>query len=592
MSKHESGAGGDIRQDTGAGYPIDLALEGTGEDTGALPESLRGGATASGAGASPPAGAAESESARAVRMSNERLEEQAKAHKANLDRQALRHQIDLTDTILQGGLSAFKADTPENLKFREKVQDLRLDLARGGFGGEVDGVKKDRQWYAGRLQALVDARGQEVLDNGTDGADHLPTMSSRTGDVFDPSRMLAAVRDNILRNPTIELSIDKLDGAPELDYLKEAAKSAFAADRLAKVQAQHKGTPNSLHLPIPVAALQLAADRAELQRAMRLTGMSDLQLAQSYGTDKDGMREPTYRRDMLVPYFRPMGNLEFLGFPMPMIANDVTLPRITGSITAEHYPENGDINPRTITIGTHTTKPHRYGTGDPISWQLLAAADQQFGIQPVVLAEIAAAIADLKEKDIYTGDGNDPNPRGIWHTTGLNDFTITPTGGVEPKFRDMMSGFKEIANDNVPVTNCKWIINPNLMVILASILTFSGTSSFASRPMFEPAPATGQPGGFSPILRGFLTGFPAAVSTQLASTAVASSKALTGGSDHPVLFGDPRWVPCFDYSMGILTIDDISSAQSGQTQIWYNGWNDVHVRLPLAWGRAVYDVAA
>ena len=43
-------------------------------------------------------------------------------------------------------------------------------------------------------------------------------------------------------------------------------------------------------------------------------------------TDAMLRREPTYRRDALVPFFRPNNVLMGLGVPMPIIDNDITLP--------------------------------------------------------------------------------------------------------------------------------------------------------------------------------------------------------------------------------------------------------------------------
>ena len=578
-------------RNVGAG--IDLALDDQGSTLSDLPESLRastdearltGGA---GTGGGPPPATAAAGVEAAVAAERTRLEAQ---FKADTERRQLRHEIDMTDQMLSSGMSAFAADTVKNLKFKAQVNELRLDLRGGGYGQEHEGKRKDREWYKGRLDALVNARGQEVLDEGTDGADHLPTMSDRAGDVWDPSRMLSAVRDHILKNPS-HTELEQLTGAPELDFIQQVAKSEFAQARLAEVRAAHKDKPRALHIPVPALAIELAAEKARLQRLMAVTGWSEARLAQSYATDRDDAREPTYRRDMLVPFFRNIANAEWLGFPMPMIANDVTLPAITASLSAAHYAENADIAAGTIDVSTHTTEPHRYGAGDPISWTLLAAGDAQFGIQPVVLQEIAAAVADLKEQDIYIGDGSANTPRGIWSTSGMNALTVN-TAGSDPTFKQLLSGFEEIAKDKIPVENCKFIINPTFMVLASTVLTFGGSSSFSARPLFEAMAPSGPSAGFEPTLRGFLVGFACAVSTHLPTDADPSNRNLSGSDGSPVLFGDPRWVPCFDYSMGVLTVDDLTSAQKGQTEIWYNGWNDVYNRLPSAWATGIYDPSA
>ena len=492
-----------------------------------------------------------------------------KQWEARLAEHARGAEIREVDTALKVHLG--DANIPANsvgeAQFRADIQDLRIDLHQS-YGTEVDGQRKDRTWYLGRASEFVKSRAARVLADNTDGADHLPSMrgsGDQPDDLFNASRVLTRLSDLGKTGKPIP-EIAKLDGAVEFDWIRELAEREDVRRMSAMIPA---AGPRSLHIPIPLAAVEREAGMAELVR-----------FAETYGSEAATRREHTYRRDELIPYFRPPDNSAFLGVRRPMIANDLTLPTLATSLVAQWLAENAEIAADEIGVTVQRTSPKRIAVRDDLSWMLLAAADQQFGTVPVVLSEMYAAVGQEMEKAIYIGSGA-TQPAGVWGASGVH----SPTVSAPASYAEMLQFLTEIAEENIDVTMARFVTTWPMMAKLATTLNFSSTGvvTSAARPLFEES-RDDYPMGAG---RGRIIGFPAAITTQMPAAAT-SATVLTGGALSTILFGAWRHYLAPDYSVAFLTIDDVSQAVTAQTRITLNKFCDGLVRLAKAWARGFW----
>ena len=119
------------------------------------------------------------------------------------------------------------------------------------------------------------------------------------GALFNESKRLGEALDG-----------EKLTGSPEMEYASGLLDKPGMQDEFNRLSAE--AGPRSRVVPFPLAMLRPDAQFAET-RALAVT-------------DAMLRREPTYRRDALVPFFRPNNVLMGLGVAMPIIDNDITLP--------------------------------------------------------------------------------------------------------------------------------------------------------------------------------------------------------------------------------------------------------------------------
>lgn len=482
-------------------------------------------------------------------------------HKREADEAAVRADRSRTDACLKVYLDSTPGDSPGDLKFKGDIQDLRLEL----LGGNSD---KECSWYLERAAEYQKTRAEEVRAEG-DGAETLPQVRRPGGGqdgMFDMMTFMRNLGSEVGRMGT-DFELDQATGSPEIDYVKELPKKAtWITARMRQLEAQAK-SPHARVVPFPIRALD--------------NEMADIRLAETYGTDVATHRQPTYRRDLLVPFFRPNLLLQTLGVPMPMISNDQTLPNISASLTATWLAENAQIADAGITIGNVTTSPKRLGVRDDLSWMLLVGGDAQLGIQPIVTMEMARAVAQAKERAVYTGTGANNQPRGLSNTTGVIAHAFA---GAHPTFKELLAFATEVAEEDIPVEAGAHVFTPRIQQDLSTILTFAAGASITSVPLFRAIGASMDDLGLYGSMFGRLAdGRLAGVTTNLPTN-------LGGGNDeHLWLFGVWSWVICWDYAVAFLTIDDLSQAVTGQTRITMNSYHDVSVRLPKAFVRTDYN---
>ena len=238
----------------------------------------------------------------------------------------------------------------------------------------------------------------------------------------------------------------------------------------------------------------------------------DLLFAETYGTDVASRRQPTYRRDALVPFYRPINVLQALGVPMPMISNDITIPRLSASHTGQWRTETQAITDQSLTVATITTEPHRLGTRNDLSWMLLAAGDSQFGHQQIIVSEMARALMQAKEAAVYGGAISN-GPTGIRGTTGIG---ADDTDTTAPTYALMLGIVTALANLHLPVGMGKWLLSPNFQEQLSLTQKFSsGAATVLNSTAFMNPGASPADPGMEMGPSGEIAGYPAFSSTHV-----------------------------------------------------------------------------
>ena len=324
--------------------------------------------------------------------------------------------------------------------------------------------------------------------------------------------------------------------------------------------------PKSRVVPMPLAMLRPDAQFAET-RALAVT-------------DAMLRREPTYRRDALVPFFRPNNVLMGLGVPMPIIDNDITLPRLSDSIAASWRTETNAAAEDALEVASITTSPKRLTSRDSLSFMLMAGADSQFGHEALVVSEMTRAHDQAKEAAVY-GGAVTSGPTGITGTTGVTSITAI-TAAIT--YDDVLSIPTALAAINLPVENAKFLISVVARQVLTSVQKFaSGGATVLNDTAFrEMGSGMADPGEFAAMPMGMMAGHPTWVSTHIATANAGNTT---------IYFCLWEYVWCIDYGTAFLTIDDISQAATGQTRITMNTYHDVAVRFPAACATNVFDTS-
>ena len=497
-------------------------------------------------------------------------------------------------SFLDGFIAGQQGDAPHVLQARLKLHELKDRIHMGLLGTTAeDGTELNERWFRERAQAQVQAAFESALRTGQDEAGMprhtLPAMSGtgqRRGQRFSAERLLGGLMQAMHRDKIHIRSIDQLTGSEEAEWIKEQAGKELNRKLLAMARPANK--PNSLSIPIPVHALTEMVYGAEGEsvedRAQRL--------AENYAL-QDDVAEPRFMRPLLVDYKRPIDQRSFLGVTMATTDNNWTIPSVTDSHQAAWYAENADITDDALVIGNHTTRPYRVGARDQFSW-MLTVSQGGFGIENLAIDEMLRASVQAEEHATYFGSGANNQPRGVWFWPGLGSETRAQADNT---YAGWLSSIDTIDEKNIRTGGLGVVTTKPMRTVFRSLLDFPGTTGAA--PMWRSLAGVMQQGGrIGGMLeeemntgRGIFLDEYRAVATTQASKAVATSGALTGGQLHAFIIKLWSDVIALAYSMGILTIDDISQAISGQTRATLNKYCDVVDRYPDSGKRVLATTA-
>ena len=213
----------------------------------------------------------------------------------------------------RAGISALQAmvdgnpgDTVDALKFRGAVQDMILAIHNGAEKPVSEFVSEAMKLSEARIQAIAatsgDTSGETIAEVHADnrGGGYQTFAGAYMGALFDESKRLGEKLDG-----------EKLTGSPEMEYASSLLDKPGMRDEFQRLSAE--AGSRARVVPFPMAMLRPDAQFAETRAAAVVAG--------------DLRREPTYRRDALVPFYRPNNVLAGLGVANPIIDNDITLPR-------------------------------------------------------------------------------------------------------------------------------------------------------------------------------------------------------------------------------------------------------------------------
>jgi len=505
---------------------------------------------------------------------NDKLAAQAKTHQAQIADLKANQAHTSAMQCLQHQIDAAKGDDIATLSYRDSLKDMLIQLSTLDSKAAAEKAPALLE----QAQKLANARFDQMIQAGGDESAQLVKVQEGSGNAeqpyFDMPRMFdALIQDIEAQGANFSLdTIGRKHKNSELEFIKtgfSSSQQSFIEKAQQKLSrdAARRGAVNPVHVPFPVTAI---AGRRQVDAAFAET------YAESIETGKK-RTEPTFRGDMLVPFFRPTNIAQSLGIPMLVISNDQTLPRLSASLTAAWLAENAEIADGNLTFVSATTSPKRAGVRDDISWMNLVAAASQIATIPLATSEMARAMAQLEESAVYAGTGAGGQPTGILSAAGVATEAIQ---GNAPTYSDMLNIQNALQDANIPDDMAKFAITSGIRKHLAQILRFPSTVGGNNRTLYEATTYSMPAGAGIQGPSGYIAEQPAYVTNLLPRATGAAN------NEHTLLYGDWRYVVQFSYSVAFLTIDDVSQAATGQTRITLNKFCDVFMRFPAAFVKA------
>ena len=493
----------------------------------------------------------EAETRRQMAAAEARFSETREADRANAAR-------DMAVATLQSMISGNPGDTLEAAQFRGKIQDMVLAIHGGSDKPPAEHVAEAMKLSEARVQQIAatsgetsgDALGEVHADNR---GGYQTFAGAYMGALFSESKRLGESLDG-----------EKLTGSPEMEYASGLLDKPGMREEYQRLSAE--AGPRGRVVPMPLAMLRPDSMFAET----RATAVTAAGLR----------REPTYRRDALVPFFRPNNVLAGLGVPNPIIDNDITLPRLSDSIAASWRTETqAAVDDELVTVSI-TTSPKRLVSRDSVSFMLLAGADAQFGHEALIISEMGRAHEQRKEAAVYGGAVSN-GPTGITGTTGVTTVTAL-TAAIA--YDDVLDIPTALAALHLPVENAKFLISVAARQVLTGVQKFSsgGATVLNDTAFREIGSGMAEPGEYAARPMGMMAGHPAFVSTHIATTTAGLTV---------IYFCLWEYVWCVDYGTAFLTIDDISNAGNGRTLLTMNTFHDVAHRFPASSAIRTFDTS-
>ena len=487
----------------------------------------------------------------------QRIEQVGASARHNQTLHCLQHQVDTAH-----------GDDLQTVKYRSALQDLILQVHRDSNADHVEILTQ--------ATTLAHAHSEAIIASGGDSTGEMVPLRDTRGPhhpYFDMRNFMTTLaKDCEAQGNNFSLeTLGQKEKCEEIEYITTLSgpHQSFVDKMIGEVEAEVRshGAKNPAVIPFPVNAIDRSIEM-------------DAAFAETYAESvvpNAQRREPTFRGDLLVPYFRPTNVLASLGVPNIVISNDQTLPRLTSSLEADWLAETATIADGNLTFVSATSSPKRLGVRDDVTWMNLVAANSQMPIMPIVTSEFAAALAQAEEKGVYSGSGTSGQPTGILSTTGIN---AEPIASNSPTLSDMLNISHTLQAADIPDEMAKYVITPGQRKHLFQILRYPATVGGNNRALYEGERYTGQAGQGIRGPMGYIVEVPAWITNNL-------PRNLGGANnEHQLLFGVWQYVVVFQYSMAFLTIDDISQAASATTRITVNKFCDVFVRLPAAFCEA------
>ena len=477
-----------------------------------------------------------------VKLAN-RVNELSEALSKSEGAQKVEVENQVADATLGTMIETHQGNEVEDHKIRLDIQDLRLQLLQGGSDLKAsEAVEKAKVLLADRFKKFQE-------DGGTPAsAMDVPRPNSKNGDRdFSLCKLLGGAVEFASQKKIKTLDYTNLGGSEEAEILKDRMKdNPIISENLGRVVALSK--EGASIIPVPISNLNL--------------GMHTHRLAQTYDSTGGTYGNREYRQDLLVPFYRPPGCMDQLGVSQMVIDRDVSIPRVASEQNPTWGAETADAVDQSLTLSVQNSTSRRLSHKTDINWQALVSRDQ-IGIELLVMRGLSKGMAQAREKAAY-GKGGTGMPTGLGGST-TNDPNI---GSAPDSLVDVLAYEQALQDDNIELGMGRWLISPSTRTTLASNLTFTSSSATVSIPLFRDS--MGMPGA---AYEGFILGRGACVSNNVPTN-------LGGSSDETMCaFGVWENLHVFDYSIGFLTVDDISQALNARTRVTMNSFHDVIMKF-------------
>lgn len=130
-----------------------------------------------------------------------------------------------------------------------------------------------------------------------------------------------------------------------------------------------------------------------------------------------------YLPQEFVPALRPELTLEATGYNViPVTGPAVSFAVVTSGAVAQMYDLDGTLADGDLKFATKELRPRKEGVCVPIPYSLLLQARPE--IDAIVEQDIVNALAELRDKMILIGTGENNQPTGIVNTTGINTMAV------------------------------------------------------------------------------------------------------------------------------------------------------------------------
>lgn len=127
----------------------------------------------------------------------------------------------------------------------------------------------------------------------------------------------------------------------------------------------------------------------------------------------------------------------------------------------------------TPTLTSVTLSPTRIADVIPISYGFLQQSTPD--VESYLRRLIANTFASTFDAQVLAGSGSGGNVEGVINKTGINN--VEYSNGGNPTFANLLALVSALGADNVDLTGLKWVIHPDNMDNLQTVVKFSSTAS-------------------------------------------------------------------------------------------------------------------
>lgn len=161
---------------------------------------------------------------------------------------------------------------------------------------------------------------------------------------------------------------------------------------------------------------------------------------------------------------------------VPMPTGTITIPGLASGATATYEGENEGPSASQPTLRQVQLTARKLTAIVPFSNELLASSSPR--VDQLVIEDLTREIAVKTDAAFLLGDGTNGYPKGLYHwSTSIQ--AANGTANLANVTADLNSKcLLALAQANVPMTNCGWIMAPRLRYFLQALRDTNGTPAF------------------------------------------------------------------------------------------------------------------